>query len=645
MPRSHLHTTISPKSNEQFEELVKVYGTKSRVIEKAIETLLRVEKVGSCDDCPTKVRLREETDLKGSLDLVGIRRRTLEGLVKVALGEKTVSEIFEEQTKDAENIVEILRRSTGWRAPSNFKDFVVSLEQLMDLTRLFVVVSTKEVDNSVVIRPEAFMDLPELALQQMVAILRGLGVSFDLKFLGDDIVLRMTRPELGRLGKIDFDSTLRERLEKRLTEIAPASKNGMMMVGPAFMNWAEKRLEESPMALEAFLDDMRIVLKHELPSDPVEFLKAVLLACSKMNWLTRTTVDKSEGEFSISFSALTASTARVAAVSLSLILATKGWRLLRYGLEHKTVRMAFALRKAGEDTVLDEIAELGLDRAATEQLVDLVAVPREALNSLSSKLFESDRERFDAIFSTLGSGTANTLLALVNGDATKSLKIARSFIRWNLRAAQPEAEVRFVDDENFRIIFKKIDPVVMNGQRIFVESVFRHLGFEVSTSTFHNLLSFKLRRLERPVLEPVSKRASVQTLVGIMSAISEEEAFFLAKKHFDELFPKDYPWTVKEIGSRLVTSYRESGVEADLEYFEGGFTIRFVSCPYYKLVETGQKKWLCNVRKRALEYVVSRVTVRTGRPGRVKVIRSLLNGQHPCEYAIFIEESPVKQGV
>jgi hypothetical protein len=46
----HLHTTITKKANDILEELAKTYGTKSRALEKALETLLRVDKVGSCDD-------------------------------------------------------------------------------------------------------------------------------------------------------------------------------------------------------------------------------------------------------------------------------------------------------------------------------------------------------------------------------------------------------------------------------------------------------------------------------------------------------------------------------------------------------------------------------------------------------------------
>jgi len=71
-----------------------------------------------------------------------------------------------------------------------------------------------------------------------------------------------------------------------------------------------------------------------------------------------------------------------------------------------------------------------------------------------------------------------------------------------------------------------------------------------------------------------------------------------------------------------------------IEYFEGGFTLKYRTCPYYKLVKKGQKPWLCNFRKKVVEYIISRVT-RGGR-GRIKMIRSLLKNEHPCEYAIFL---------
>jgi hypothetical protein len=72
----------------------------------------------------------------------------------------------------------------------------------------------------------------------------------------------------------------------------------------------------------------------------------------------------------------------------------------------------------------------------------------------------------------------------------------------------------------------------------------------------------------------------------------------------------------------------------NIEYFEGGFTLKYKSCPYYKLVKSQQKTWLCNLRKKTIEYVISRVT--HGKKSKIKIIKSLLKNAHPCEYAIFL---------
>lgn len=76
------------------------------------------------------------------------------------------------------------------------------------------------------------------------------------------------------------------------------------------------------------------------------------------------------------------------------------------------------------------------------------------------------------------------------------------------------------------------------------------------------------------------------------------------------------------------------GVE--IEYFEGGFTLKYKTCPYYKVVKKGQQTWLCNFRKRVIEYVASRVT--HGGKSKIKIIKSLLKNEHPCEYAVFLKE-------
>jgi hypothetical protein len=46
----------------------------------------------------------------------------------------------------------------------------------------------------------------------------------------------------------------------------------------------------------------------------------------------------------------------------------------------------------------------------------------------------------------------------------------------------------------------------------------------------------------------------------------------------------------------------------EIEYFEGGFTLKYRSCPYCKLVKTQQKTWLCNFRKKTWKYVISGVS-------------------------------------
>jgi hypothetical protein len=126
----------------------------------------------------------------------------------------------------------------------------------------------------------------------------------------------------------------------------------------------------------------------------------------------------------------------------------------------------------------------------------------------------------------------------------------------------------------------------------------------------------------------------MQLLIDQMSSNSVAEAFALEKEQLDEVFPEDYPWTIREVGLRLIDMYRELDIEVEMEYFEGGFTLKYKSCPYYKLVKTQQKTWLCNLRRKTIEYVTSRVS--HGKKGKIKIIKSLLQNEHPCEYAVFL---------
>jgi hypothetical protein len=317
------------------------------------------------------------------------------------------------------------------------------------------------------------------------------------------------------------------------------------------------------------------------------------------------------------------------------MFATRGWKLSNYSVEHNTVNMSLQYVGIEDQSLLDQLAELSLFQTVGKQFLDVIPVPRELFNSFASRVYETNRQRFDETYRATGVRIANAIRMLSRNNSEKIQRLSRNFILKSINATQPDAEVRFVDDEHFSVIFKRIDPLVINSQRALIESTFKELGYEISTTVFQNLLSFKLKLLEKPVLEPMPRKRIMQTLVDEMSSCnSVEEAFALEKEQLDDLFPEDYPWTIREVGDRLLDMYRELGIEAEAEYFEGGFTLKYKSCPYYKLVKTRQKTWLCNLRKKTLEYVISRVS--HGEKGKIRIIKSLLQNEHPCEYAIFL---------
>jgi hypothetical protein len=427
-------------------------------------------------------------------------------------------------------------------------------------------------------------------------------------------------------------------MEEKLQQIKPSwFKNNLILVGPAFMKYVETNLEGPIADLGAAIEDVRAFLKpEELPDDPYKFAEALFSAGVKMNWFKNVKMTKEADEtYRVAFQA-SPSMANIAAVTFSLILATKGWKLIGYSTEYDNGNMIIKFVGEGEKDVLDQLAELNLYRVVSEQFLDTILVPRDIFDSFSIKVFENDRGKFEDIYRNMGTRIANAIRMLAKSDEEKIQRLSRNFILKNLNEAQRDAEIRFVDDEHFTVIFKKMDPVVINSQRILTESMLESLGYEVSVTAFQNLLNFKLKRTDKPVLEPVPRGAVMQTLVDAMASNSTEEAFSQMKQTLDDLFPLDYPWTIREVGERILDMYREMGVEVSIEYFEGGFTLKYETCPYYKLVKKGEKKWLCTFRKKGIEYIISRVT--HGGKGRVKIIKSLLKNEHPCEYAVFLKE-------
>jgi hypothetical protein len=317
-----------------------------------------------------------------------------------------------------------------------------------------------------------------------------------------------------------------------------------------------------------------------------------------------------------------------------VVLATRGWKLLKFSVEQTTANATIQYVGPEDQSLLDQIVEVSLYQTIGKQFLDFIPVPREVFTSFESRVYDSNKEKFNETYHSMGIRVSNAIRMLARNDPDKIKRFAQNFILKNIGSIQPDAEVRFVDDEHFTVIFKKIDTLLINSQRSLIESIFRELGYEIQATVFQNLLSFKLELLEKPVLESVPRKKLMEALINEMSANSCDEAFEKTKEPIDEMFPEDYPWTIREVGERLIDMYRELDIEVEIEYFEGGFTLKYKTCPYYTLVKSGQKTWLCSLRKRVIDYTLSRVS--HGKKGKIKIIKSLLKNEHPCEYAIFL---------
>jgi hypothetical protein len=636
----HIHTTIPKKSGEILTRLASTYGTKSRVLEKALETLLRVDKVGYCDDCALKAKMEEQTKLREALELTSIRKDLLDELLSIALSDQTLDEFIQWQRNEAQNTIELIRSSINWKVPTNFREFLTVIEQIGEITRLFDIASYRETDNTIILRPNVLLRMPELVAFQQALILEGIGIYFDLRIMRKEIILKLLRKDLATVRRSDPVQEIIKRMEEKIGSLKPQLfKDQLALVGPAFLSWAAKNLEGSIADLGTVIEDIRLFLKPaELPENPQEFLDELLRAGQNMNWITQLSINhESENRYRIAFQATSPSMAKIATVSFALILATRGWKLIRYATEYDQGRIAIEFVGEGSQDVLDQLVEMNLFRVLNEQFLDSIPIPRELFESFAIKVYDSDNRRFEEVYRNIGFRVANAIQMLAKRDEEKIQRLARRFIEKNVHQAQPSAELRFIDEENFSVVFNQLEPLTMASQRLLTQAMYEALGYEVSITTFQNLLNVKLKMVGKPTLSPLHRSEVVQMVSDAIAADSAKDALAQVKPTLDELFPLDYPWSLKEVGNRLLEMYRELGIQVEIEYFEGGFTLKYRTCPYYKLVKNEQKTWLCSFRKKAIEYILSRVT-KTGK-GRIRIIKSLIqNGTHPCEYAIFLEE-------
>jgi hypothetical protein len=636
----HIHTTIPKKSGAILDELAGTYGTKSRVLEMALETLLRVDKVGSCDDCQLKAQIEEQIKLRESLELASVRRDLLDELLKVALADQTTEEFIQWQQNEAQNTIELLQSTIQWKAPTQFREFLAIVEQVSQTTRLFEITSHREMDATIVLRPLVFLRLPELVAFQLAIILEGIGTHFDLRIMRKEIIVKMLRRDLSAIRRTDPIQLILQRLREKLENLKPQLfKDQLALVGPAFLKWAAKSLESSVTDLGTAIEDIQLFIKpHELSNVPQEFMQGLLEAARGMNWISQFSISHdAENRYNVTFQATSPSMANIATVSFAVILATRGWKLDRHSTEYNHGTLVVELVGENTQNLLDELSDLNLYRVVNEQFLDSIPVPRELYEIFAVKVYDTDRQRFEEIYRTMGFRVANAIRMLGKNDEARIGQLIQEFIEKNVHQSEPNAEVRFTDGENLSIVFKKMNVVIIKSQRIIISAVLEALGYEVSFTEFQNLLNIVMKKVDKPFLSPLHRREVVQMVSDAIAADSAKGALNQVKTTLDDLFPLDYPWTIHEIGDRLLEMYRELGIQVDIEYFEGGFTLKYRTCPYYKLVKNNQKTWLCTFRKKAIEYILSRVT-KTGK-GRIRVIKSLIqDGTHPCEYAIFLEE-------
>lgn len=432
----HLHTTLTKKTNEMLLELSKTYGSKNRVIEQALETMLRVEKVGSCEDCAIKAKMKEQINFREALDLISVGKKTADSLLEVAIGDKTMRDFLREQKEEAKNTIEILKGSVTWERPSNFKELMMLLGEIRDLTRVFEVASYSEIDNTVILRPISFTRLPEIVAFQIATILEGLQTSFEMRLMGEDIAVKMMRQEMYPLKRRELGDLLSEQIEKRLSSSIPGLfRHTLMLVGPAFMSWAEKHLEEPITDFGSFLEDLRIALGGgELPSEPKEFVNSLLVAFIKMNWFKQAKIlkDVDDKTMDISFQSTTASVSRLSIVMLSVVLALRGWKLLRFSVEQTTANATIQYVGPEDPSLLDQIVEVSLYQTIGRQFLDVIPVPREVFTSFESRVYEINREKFNETYRIMGVRVSNAIRMLARNDPDKIRKLAQNFVLKNI---------------------------------------------------------------------------------------------------------------------------------------------------------------------------------------------------------------------
>jgi hypothetical protein len=582
--------------------------------------------------------MTEQRNFKETLDLTSIERKTLDSLLEVSLGDISFEDFIGELQIRSSDKVSVIKDSIGWKTPTSFKEFLLLIEEIANVTRLFNVASHNEIDNTIVLRTEVLRKIPEIVAIQLTTILRGINSPFDLRIMGEDIVVKMERIDTFPLKKMESDKILSQQLQKRFEKIKPAIfKKDLALVGPGFFDWAQKHLDESVTDMAAIIEDIRIAIgSGELPKEPRDFLNTLVSASIKLNWLRHAKIlEEGRKDITLTFQAVSPAAAKIVVNAFSVMLATRGWKLISFNIEHSNGRIEAELVGLKDQSLLDRLIELNAYQTIVTQFLDIIPVHRNVLNSFASRVFKIDKNEFDSAYATAGKQISNAIKILARNDREKARRFAEDFIIKNITATKGDAEVKFVDKEHFTIVFKRIDPLLMDSNQTLIESIFKDLGYEVSATAFQNLLNFNLKQIEKPILEPVSRKIVMNNLVEAMSANDPKEAFLLIKDQLDEIFPENYPWTVKEVGRRLLNIYQELGVDIEIEYFEGGFTLKYKTCPYYKLVKSGQKKWLCEFRRRKIEYIMSKVTKE--KKGKIRMIKSLLRNEHPCEYAVFLE--------
>jgi len=491
MVRVRLHTTISMDTERRLDVLSRKYGSRSKVVEMAVNALEHSEtESGSCEDCTAK----EDRMLRTVLNYVSMNESLLEAFFRVSLGEMEPSALVEEVRNLSRSDVFLYRQAAGEGGENDYETLLARIRSLEALTAMFTVMNEFEKEKVVLLRLNAFRQVPFIPLEILVGWLRGHGITFELDHKAQSVIrLKWVSPELHKYSRMaqETDTLLEEEYKTFRRRESPAQEQGVV---PLPLSLIDHLVSQKGVHLpdEHVLNEFTRNLPDVRSTSSVDAIYNNLDILGRQGYIRNWDVRGESGRYSVSFEVPSEEVLPLFSLLVAATMYRNDLRLIRSSGTRRKVEMVFGEGENAVEGLSALLQEVDIHDLLRQRFFPEVVVPQLMHDPFVETCHARDPDHFATVYRDYGSSVGNALRLLFKDEdlAHKALRWVEEFLA---RELGDVGRVQ-MDLDRIRIVYQHPRETLMDAHLNILEGLFSTLGVHVDSSRSHNMVELDITK-------------------------------------------------------------------------------------------------------------------------------------------------------